>query len=179
VRSDIEVFIEHHWGPDPSNLDQLYSQSATNALVSCHHLSMFCTVILSLTYISVVFCQNKYGKEMMRLYGEGVNRREQEIDYVALYASREGKSHEQWVDGYCDTARAVRGPPPRLGRAARPWPHDCFGQPRMTGHHAPWAVASGRFSVQYCARGFKCFSIVLNFRNCFKLQKSVETCRSV
>jgi hypothetical protein len=56
---------------------------------------MFCTVILSLTYISVVFCQNKYGKEMMRLYGEGVNRREQEIDYVALYASREGKSHEQ------------------------------------------------------------------------------------
>jgi hypothetical protein len=34
-------------------------------------------------------------------------------------------------------------------------------------------------SAQYCARGFKCFSIVLNSRNYFKLQKFVETCRDV
>jgi hypothetical protein len=57
VRSDIEVFVEHHRGPNPSNLDQLCSQSATDALVSCHHFSMFCTVVLSLICISVVFAR--------------------------------------------------------------------------------------------------------------------------
>jgi hypothetical protein len=31
----------------------------------------------------------------------------------------------------------------------------------------------------YCTRGFKCFSIVLNFKNYFKLQKFIETCRNV
>jgi hypothetical protein len=71
VRSDIEVFIEHHWGPDPSNPDQLCSQSTTDALVSCHHFSMFCTVVLPLTYISVFLLEN--GKETVRLHGEGVN----------------------------------------------------------------------------------------------------------
>jgi hypothetical protein len=54
VRSHIEVFIEHHRGPDPSNLDQLCSQSAIDALVSCQYLLMFCTIVLSLTCISVV-----------------------------------------------------------------------------------------------------------------------------
>jgi hypothetical protein len=43
----------------------------------------------------------------------------------------------------------------------------------------PVGYASGRFSAQYCVRGFKCFLIVLNYRNCFKLQKFVETCRNV
>jgi hypothetical protein len=33
VRSDIEVFIEHHRGPDPSNLDQLCSQLAIDAVI--------------------------------------------------------------------------------------------------------------------------------------------------
>jgi hypothetical protein len=42
---------------------------------------------------------------------------------------------------------------------------------------APQAV--DRFEAQHCATDFKSFSIVLNSRNCFKLQKSVETCRSV
>jgi hypothetical protein len=57
VSSDIQVFIDHHQGPDPSNPDQLCSQSATDALVSCHHFSMLCAVVLSLTCISVVFAR--------------------------------------------------------------------------------------------------------------------------
>jgi hypothetical protein len=69
--------------------------------------------------------------------------------------------------------RVPRGPFSPLCRAARPWPRGCFGR------HAPWAVASGRFSAQYSTQGFKCFSIVLNSRNCLKLQKCVETCRNV
>jgi hypothetical protein len=92
VSSDIQVFIDHHRGLDPSNSDQLSSQSNTYALVSCHHFSMFCTIVLSLTCISVVFAR-KYDKEVVRLHGEGVNWREQELDLMALYTSRGGKSH--------------------------------------------------------------------------------------
>jgi hypothetical protein len=54
---------------------------------------MFCTIVISLIYISIVFCQNKYGEEMVRLHGEGVNWREQELNLMALYASGGGKSH--------------------------------------------------------------------------------------
>jgi hypothetical protein len=32
---------------------------------------------------------------MVRLHGEGVDLRKQDIDLMALYASREGKSHGQ------------------------------------------------------------------------------------
>jgi hypothetical protein len=45
------------------------------------------------------FCQNKYGQEMVRLYGEGVNWRQQDIDPMALYAYGGGKSHGRRVDG--------------------------------------------------------------------------------
>jgi hypothetical protein len=64
VRSDIEVFIEHHRGPNPSNPDQLCSQSAKDALMSFHHFLMFCTVVLSLTYISVVFARIDMEKKL-------------------------------------------------------------------------------------------------------------------
>jgi hypothetical protein len=64
VRSDIELFIEHHRGPDPSNLDQLCSQSVTDVLVSSHHFLMFCTVVLSLTCISVVFARVNMVKKL-------------------------------------------------------------------------------------------------------------------
>jgi hypothetical protein len=57
VSSDIEVFVEDHRGPDPSNPDQLCSELAMDALVSCHHFSMFCTVVFSLTCISVIFAR--------------------------------------------------------------------------------------------------------------------------
>jgi hypothetical protein len=63
MRSDIQLFIDHHRGPDPSNPDQLYSQSATNALVSCHHLLMLCTVVLSLSCIPVVFTRKNMAKK--------------------------------------------------------------------------------------------------------------------
>jgi hypothetical protein len=55
---------------------------------------MLCTVVLSLTYISVVMSE-KYGKEIVRLHGEGVNWREQELDPMAFYTSRGGKSHRR------------------------------------------------------------------------------------
>jgi hypothetical protein len=35
--ADIEVFVEHHKGPDPTNLDQLSTPGATSALVICFH----------------------------------------------------------------------------------------------------------------------------------------------
>jgi hypothetical protein len=62
-RSDIEVFVEHHQGPDPSNPDQLCSQLATDALVSCHHFLMFCTIVLSLTCIYVVYARINIAKK--------------------------------------------------------------------------------------------------------------------
>jgi hypothetical protein len=57
MRSDSEVFVEHHRGPDASNPDQLFSQSAIDALVSSHHFLMVCTIILSLTCISIIFAR--------------------------------------------------------------------------------------------------------------------------
>jgi hypothetical protein len=63
MRSDIQVFIDHHRGPDPSNPNQLCSQLATYALVSCHHFSMLCTVVLALTCISVVFARKNMTKK--------------------------------------------------------------------------------------------------------------------
>jgi hypothetical protein len=40
--SDIEVYKEGHKGPDPNNPDQLYSQTATDRLVSfCPKLQTF------------------------------------------------------------------------------------------------------------------------------------------
>jgi hypothetical protein len=55
VPSEIEVFIEYHKGSDPSNLDQLCSQSAMDHLVNYYHFLIFCTIVLSLTYICGIF----------------------------------------------------------------------------------------------------------------------------
>jgi hypothetical protein len=35
--NDIDIFVEHHKGPDPTNPDQLSTLSATTALVICFH----------------------------------------------------------------------------------------------------------------------------------------------
>jgi hypothetical protein len=96
-----------------------------------------------------------------------------------------------WPGRCCPTPRryavpAAPGPPlsrprstPRVAqRPGPPFAH-VLPAPPLKGRRAPWAVASGWFSAQYCARGFKCFSIVLNFKNYFKLQKFIETCRNV
>jgi hypothetical protein len=55
VPSEIEVFVEYHREPNPSNSDQLCSQSTTDCLVSCYHFSIFFTIALALTYIIGVF----------------------------------------------------------------------------------------------------------------------------
>jgi hypothetical protein len=49
------VFVEYHRGLDPSNPGQLCSQSATDRLVNYYHFLIFCTIVLSLTYIFGVF----------------------------------------------------------------------------------------------------------------------------
>jgi hypothetical protein len=54
VRSDIAIFIENHRGPNPSNLDQLCSQLATDALVGFYYFLILSIVVLSLTCISIV-----------------------------------------------------------------------------------------------------------------------------
>jgi hypothetical protein len=43
----------------------------------------------------------------------------------------------------------------------------------------PMGCTLGPVSTQNCVTGLKCFSIVLNYKNCFKLQKFVETYRNV
>jgi hypothetical protein len=48
-------FIEYHQGSDPSNPDQLCSQSAMNALVIVTISRYVGTIVLSLTCIFVVF----------------------------------------------------------------------------------------------------------------------------
>jgi hypothetical protein len=54
IKSDIEIFIENHRGPNFSNPDQLCSQSAIDALVSFYHFLILSTVVLSLTSISII-----------------------------------------------------------------------------------------------------------------------------
>jgi hypothetical protein len=54
VRNDIEIFIENHRELNPSYPDQLYSQLATNALVSFYHFLILSIVVLSLICISIV-----------------------------------------------------------------------------------------------------------------------------
>jgi hypothetical protein len=48
--------------------------------------------------------------------------------------------------------------------------------PHVTGCHASRAVTRGRLPA---AGDLIIFSIVLNFKHCFKLQKFLETCRNV
>jgi hypothetical protein len=43
----------------------------------------------------------------------------------------------------------------------------------------PMGCSLGPVLAQYCATVCKCFSIVLNYRNCFKLQRFIETCRII
>jgi hypothetical protein len=73
---------------------------------------------------------------------------------------------------------ARRGPPPRLGRAARPWPSRPSGRPRVAGrraeHRRPWARLRP-ITVRRFLSFFNCF----NCEKLFKLPKFVETCENV
>jgi hypothetical protein len=44
--SDIEVFVEHHKGRNPTNPDQLSTLGATAALVICFHFLLGLCVVL-------------------------------------------------------------------------------------------------------------------------------------
>jgi hypothetical protein len=63
-------------------------------------------------------------------------------------------------------------------RAARPGPAGLSSRPCMAGRRAVHC-SHGPVSAQHCAVILNHFSIVLNSRNSLKLQKFVETCRSV
>jgi hypothetical protein len=71
VRSDITILIENYRGPDPSNPDQLYSQSATDALMNFYHFLILSTVVLSLTCISIVFARINMVKGWCDTMGRG------------------------------------------------------------------------------------------------------------
>jgi hypothetical protein len=74
--------------------------------------------------------------------------------------------------------RPTRGPPPRLDRAARPWPSQPSGRPHVAGHRTAHC-SYGLISAQHCAAILNRFLIVLNSRNYFKLPKFVETCTNI
>jgi hypothetical protein len=63
VPIEIDVFIEYHRGPDPSDPDKLYSQSAMDHLVSCYHFLIFCTIVFYLAEIYGVFCRINMAKK--------------------------------------------------------------------------------------------------------------------
>jgi hypothetical protein len=61
-------------------------------------LSPFLDVLHHCSLSNLHFCcfyQSKYGEEMVRLYGEGINWREQDFDPMDLYASGGGKRQGQ------------------------------------------------------------------------------------
>ncbi|WVZ58494.1 hypothetical protein U9M48_008766 [Paspalum notatum var. saurae] len=67
-QSFLNVFLRGHRGPDPNNTDVLCSQAAKDKL-------------------------DRYGKEMVKHHGEGVQWMQQPIDVDALYQSGEGRRH--------------------------------------------------------------------------------------
>jgi hypothetical protein len=71
VRSDIAIFVENHRGPDPSNLDQLCSQSATDALMGFYHFLILSIVVLSLTCIFVISARINMVKRWWDAMGRG------------------------------------------------------------------------------------------------------------
>jgi hypothetical protein len=71
VRSDIAIFIKNHRGPNPSNPDQLCSQSATDVLVSFYHFLILFTIVLSLTCISIVSARINMVKRWCDAMGKG------------------------------------------------------------------------------------------------------------
>jgi hypothetical protein len=71
VRSDIAIFVKNHRGPDPSNSDQLCSQSATYALVGFYHFLILSTVVISLTCISIVSARINMAKRWCDAMGRG------------------------------------------------------------------------------------------------------------
>jgi hypothetical protein len=86
--------------------------------------------------------------------------------------------HAQTSRGACALPRATRAVfpagPSRQAAASRLFRPIARSRPPR-----PVGCSLGPVSAQYCATVFKCFSIVLNLRNCPKLQKFVETCRNV
>jgi hypothetical protein len=71
IKSDIEIFIENHRGPNFSNPDQLCSQSAIDALVSFYHFLILSTVVLSLTSISIISARINMVKRWCDAIGRG------------------------------------------------------------------------------------------------------------
>jgi uncharacterized membrane protein len=67
--------------------------------VSCYHFLIFCTVVLYITYIFVVFARINMAEKIVRLYGEEVDWRKADVDLIALYANGGGKSHGRQTDG--------------------------------------------------------------------------------
>jgi hypothetical protein len=89
------IFIENHRGPDPSNTDQLCSQSATDALMSFYHFLILFTVILSLTCISIVSVRINMVKRWCDAMGRG--------------STGERHTSTQWLCTLAEGERAMDG----------------------------------------------------------------------
>jgi hypothetical protein len=95
VKSDIEIFIKCHRGPDPSNPDQLCSQSVTDALVSFYHFLILSTIILSLTSISIISIRINMAKRWCDAMGRG--------------STGERKTSTRWLCTLAEGERAMDG----------------------------------------------------------------------
>ncbi|WVZ80871.1 hypothetical protein U9M48_028312 [Paspalum notatum var. saurae] len=73
-QSFMDVYIRGHRGPNPNNTDVLCSQATKDIL-------------------------DRFGQEMVKRHGEGVNWMQQPIDVDALYHSGEGRRHGRLAFG--------------------------------------------------------------------------------
>jgi hypothetical protein len=91
--SDIDVFVEHHKGSDPTNPDQLSTPGATTALVICFHLLLDSCVVIHIYFKWFACCRQLMAKKMVAQHGDDFNWRGAPVDPMALYNSRGGKPH--------------------------------------------------------------------------------------
>jgi hypothetical protein len=92
------IFIENHRGPDHSNPDQLCLQPTTYALVSFYHLLILSTVVLSLTYISIVSAR--------------INMKKRWCDAMGRGSTEEGQTSTRWLCTLAQGERAMDGESP-------------------------------------------------------------------
>jgi hypothetical protein len=78
---------------------------------------------------------------------------------------------EFWHSGQSIKIRGWTGP---SGRRPAGLPANRAWQAARAAH-----CSHGPVLARHCAANFNSFSIILNFENCFKLPKFIETCRSV
>ena len=91
--SDIEVYVQGHRGRDPTQPEQLCSQTAIDRLVSSPQFLLSLHHLSSSKLYGLLVLQEKYGQEMVKRHGEGYDWRKEPVDSVAVQARGGGKAH--------------------------------------------------------------------------------------